>query len=83
MPKASGVYNVGGGSEVELIEAIHILERSLGKSAQLRFEPVPPGDPRRTRAEATRLEADLGFTPRVRVTEGLPREAEWARALYA
>jgi len=82
-PAASGVYNVGGGSEVELIEAIHILERSLGATARLRFEPVPPGDPRRTRADAARLEADLGFTPRVRLTDGLPRQAEWARALYA
>ena len=82
-PAAAGVYNVGGGSELELIEAIHILERSLGKTARLRFEPSPPGDPRRTRADATRLQTDLGFTPAVRVTEGLPREADWARALYA
>jgi UDP-glucose 4-epimerase len=82
-PASSGVYNVGGGSEVELIEAIHILERSLGRGARLRFEPVPPGDPRRTRADVARLESELGFTPRVRVADGLPREAEWARALYA
>ena len=80
---AAGVYNVGGGSEVELIEAIRILERALGAAARLRHEPAPPGDPRRTRADATRLEADLGFVPRVTVAEGLPREAEWARTLYA
>jgi UDP-glucose 4-epimerase len=82
-PAAGGVYNVGGGSEVELIEAIHILERALSATARLRFEPTPPGDPRRTRADAQRLEEDLGFTPCVAVTEGLPREADWARSLYA
>ena len=80
---ANGAYNVGGGSEVELIEAIQILERALGAKARLCFEPTPPGDPRRTRADATLLKADMGFVPGVAVAEGLPREAEWARTLYA
>jgi nucleoside-diphosphate-sugar epimerase len=80
---AAGVYNVGGGSEVELIEAIHILERTLGATARLRFEPTPPGDPLRSRADVARLEAELGFVPRVSVADGLPQEADWARSLYA
>ena len=79
----AGVYNVGGGSQVELIEAIRILEDALGCSARLRFEPLPPGDPRTTRADASRLRADLGFAPAVTIREGLPREAQWARGLYA
>lgn len=79
---AAGVYNVGGGSEVELIESIRILERALGRTATLRYEPVPPGDPARTRADHGRLRKDLDFTPRVAIAEGLPREAEWARSLY-
>jgi len=79
----AGVYNVGGGSEVELIDAIRILERALGSSARLRFEPTPPGDPARTRADHARLETDFGFAPTIPVGEGLPREAEWARRLYA
>ena len=54
-----GVYNVGGGSQVEVLQAIGILERALGVKARLRFEPRPPGDPLRTRADATRLEAEL------------------------
>src|SRR5690242_17098615 len=33
-----GVYNVGGGSQVEVLEAIAILERALGVKAALRFE---------------------------------------------
>src|SRR6185436_11787511 len=34
-----GVYNVGGGSQVEVLEAIAILERALGAKADVRFEP--------------------------------------------
>ena len=80
---AQGVYNVGGGSLVEVLEAIAILGRALGLEPRLRFEPRPPGDPLRTRADATRLRADLGYATRVGIEEGLAAEADWARALYA
>jgi len=79
---AQGVYNVGGGSQVEVLEAIRILERALGATATLRFEARPPGDPLRTRADATRLQADLGYATRVAIEEGLAAEAAWARGLY-
>lgn len=78
-----GVYNVGGGSQVEVLEAIDILERVLGVKVTLRFEPRLPGDPPRTRADASRLRSDLGFVPNIGIEPGLAAEAEWARGLYA
>lgn len=77
-----GVYNIGGGSQVEVLEAIALLGRALGTEPRLRFEPLPPGDPLRTRADATRLKADLGYTTQVGIEAGLAAEAEWARSLY-
>jgi UDP-glucose 4-epimerase len=77
-----GVYNVGGGSQVEVLEAIRILEGALGAKARLRFEARPPGDPLRTRADATRLRTDLGYTTRVGILDGLAAEAAWAKTLY-
>ena len=81
--KADGVYNVGGGSQVEVLEAIGILEEALEVKATVRFEPRPPGDPIRTRADASRIRADLGFAPAVAIRDGLEAEAAWARGLYA
>jgi UDP-glucose 4-epimerase len=78
-----GVYNVGGGSQVDVLEAITLLEAALGVKASLRFEPRPPGDPLRTRAAAERLQADLGYTTRVGIADGLAAEAAWAKTLYA
>jgi UDP-glucuronate 4-epimerase len=78
-----GVYNVGGGSQVEVLQAIRILERALGVQADVRLEPRPPGDPLRTRADAARIRADFGFAPATRIEDGLAAEAEWARGLYA
>jgi len=76
------VVNVGGGSQVEVLESIAILERALGVKAQLDFRERPPGDPLRTRADATRLRAELDFVPAVGIEAGLAAEAEWARGLY-
>jgi len=78
-----GVYNVGGGSQVEVLEAIAILEAALGAKARLRFEPRPPGDPLRTRADAARIREGLGFAPETPIGQGLAAEAAWARELYA
>jgi nucleoside-diphosphate-sugar epimerase len=80
--KPQGVYNVGGGSQVEVLEAIALLEKSLGRKARVNLEPRPAGDPLRTRADATRLAADLGYATAVGIADGLAAEAEWARALY-
>jgi len=78
-----GVYNVGGGSQVQVLEAIAILERALDLKAQIRFEPRPPGDPLRTRADAARIRADLDFVPGIGIETGLAAEAAWVRGLYA
>lgn len=77
-----GVYNVGGGSQVEVLQAVAILERALGAKANLRFEPRPPGDPLRTRADATRLREGLGYATRVGIEEGLAAQAAWAKRLH-
>ena len=77
-----GVYNVGGGSQVDVLETIAHLERALGVKARIRFEARPLGDPLRTRADAARLQADLGYATRVGIEEGLVAQANWAKTLY-
>jgi UDP-glucuronate 4-epimerase len=79
---AQGVYNVGGGSQVEVLEAIAILEKHLGVKARVNLQPRPVGDPLRTRADATRLAADLGYATTVGISDGLAAQAKWARSLY-
>ena len=80
--KPQGVYNVGGGSQVEVLEAIALLEKHLGLKARVSLEPRPAGDPLRTRADATRLASDLGYATSVSIADGLAAEAAWARDVY-
>src|SRR5207237_7079469 len=63
---ASGaVYNVGGGSEATVLEAIAIAERASGLELDVRLEPAAAGDVRRTAADVSRIRAKLGWEPRV------------------
>ena len=73
---------MGGGSQVEVLQAIALLERCLGVRAEVRHAPLPAGDPPRTRADATRIREVLGFVPSTPIERGLEAEAAWARGLY-
>jgi nucleoside-diphosphate-sugar epimerase len=74
------VYNVGGGAEVSLKEAIGLLERLSGRTIEARYEPAAAGDARRTAADTTRIRSELGWSPRTAVEEGLAAQLSWAAA---
>ena len=83
MEQGKGLYNVGGGVEASLLEAIARLERISGRVLELREEPPVPGDQRRTRADTTRIRTELGWEPRVSLEDGLSAQWEWASARVA
>jgi UDP-glucuronate 4-epimerase len=68
------VYNVGGGSERTLNEAIAICERLTSRRLQLVREPTARGDARRTGADTSLIAANLGWSPKVLLEEGLARQ---------
>jgi UDP-glucuronate 4-epimerase len=75
---SGATYNVGGGAEVSMREAIAAFERVSGRSLDLRSGPAVPGDQLRTRADTTRIEADLGWRATTSFEDGV--EAQWAWA---
>jgi UDP-glucuronate 4-epimerase len=75
-----GTYNVGGGSQVELMMAIRLLEQFIGRPVAVDRGEMPPGDVRATGADISRARADLGYEPSVPFEEGLRAEFDWARA---
>jgi UDP-glucuronate 4-epimerase len=80
MERAAGgkTYNVGGGAEVTMLEAIGLLERFSGRSLELTIGPAVPGDQRRTQADTSRIRSDLGWAPRVSFEQGLEAQWQWA-----
>jgi len=77
------VYNIGGGCPATLTQVFEILRARLGPPARLEQRPVFPGDPRATRADTRRAQAELGFRPATDLDEGLARMTAWMRAHLA
>jgi nucleoside-diphosphate-sugar epimerase len=75
---AGETYNVGGGAEVTMLEAIRGLEDLAGRRLDLRTGPAVPGDQRRTQADTTRIRTGLGWAPHVSFEDGLRAQWEWA-----
>jgi nucleoside-diphosphate-sugar epimerase len=76
-------FNVGGGTEVTMLDAIEM----LGRIAKRRLEVVRmarrEGDAARTSADTTRIRAALGWEPTTSFEEGLAAQWRWAAARVA
>ena len=70
-------YNIGNHSPVAVGDMIRLLEKQLGKSAEVELEPLPPGDMVETFAHIDRLQADYDFTPTTPLETGLQVFTEW------
>jgi UDP-glucose 4-epimerase len=79
--RPGGVYNIGGGSRVSLLDVIGEAERIVGKSIPLHRESTQKGDMRDTFADTSRAQADFGYRPNVGLSEGLEAEWKWIRTL--
>jgi len=80
---AGSIYNVGGGEEATMREAIATLARVSGRSLDLVESPSAAGDVRRTSADATRIGRDLGWRATTSLEDGLRAQWEWASVRVA
>ena len=80
---AGAVYNVGGGREATMREAISILEKVSGRLLELVERPVAAGDMRRTAPDVTAIERDLGWHATTSLEDGLRAQWEWASVRVA
>ena len=86
------VYNIGGGQPENLLDFVQTLQEELLRAGVLSqdydFEahkqlvPMQPGDVLTTYADATGLERDFGFVPKITLREGLRKFAEWYKQYY-
>lgn len=77
------IYNIGGSHPVKLLDFIAILENAIGRQAKLHMMPMQSGDVPCTWADTKSFERDYGISPRIPVTEGVPRFVQWYRSFYA
>ena len=77
------VFNLGHHRPVETVLFVQMLEQLLGRTAKTELLPAQPGDMFETCADLTRIQAAIGFAPKVPLEEGLKRFVDWFRGYYA
>jgi UDP-glucuronate 4-epimerase len=73
------VFNVGGGNRTSLRCALEVLAGIAGRPLDIRHHERESGDVLDTGADTTRAQAELGFSPRTSLADGLAAELEWVR----
>ena len=71
-------YNVGGGEEATMNEAIALVEEVSGRSLEVERVEAAAGDVKRTKADVSKAVADLGWAPETALRDGLAAQWEWA-----
>ena len=82
-PADGSVFNIGGGREIQLIEAIGIIAQHLEVQPQIIYAGARRGDQRRTVADSGRARAILDWEPKVDPASGLAEQVKWIRSNWA
>ena len=73
------VFNLGESETTTLSELISAIESAMGKRAVIVRKPDQPGDMPATWADITKARQLLGYAPKTKISEGIPKFVEWFR----
>lgn len=76
-PLGYEVINLGNGRPFLLRDFINLVERCVGKKADIEVLPEQPGDVERTCADISKAQRLLGYNPRVSFETGIQRTTHW------
>lgn len=77
------IFNLGHHRPVETLLFVRMLEQLLGRPATTELLPAQPGDMFETCADLSRIQAEIGYSPKVPLEIGLARFVEWFREHYS
>lgn len=80
--RETGPVNLGNPVELTIRQIATLVRDLVGSPSKIEFHPLPQDDPTRRKPDITKARERLGWSPRVRVRDGIARTIEWhAKAL--
>jgi UDP-glucuronate 4-epimerase len=76
------LYNLGNHRSEKLLRFIEVIEQATGRKAELKLEPMQPGDVKETFADIEASRRDLGFEPKTPIETGIPNFVAWFRQYH-
>jgi UDP-glucuronate 4-epimerase len=75
------IFNLGGAEPVALNDLIYVIEKKLGKTSKKVYLGNQQGDVEHTYADITKAKKQLGYSPKVKLEEGIERFIHWYRGI--
>ncbi|MCC6413974.1 MAG: GDP-mannose 4,6-dehydratase [Saprospiraceae bacterium] len=72
-----GIFNLGCGSPVTLLEMVQAIEKALGRKIQIEWLPKQPGDVDQTHADVQKAFETFGYEPKTDLETGVRKFVEW------
>jgi UDP-glucose 4-epimerase len=76
----AGIWNIGTGTEVNVLELAELITRLTGRESQLGFAPARVGELSRSALAWERAAHDLGWRPTTSLSEGIEAVVRWFEA---
>ena len=77
------ILNIGNNRPVEVLYLVRVIEEALGVKAKVDLAPMAKGDVYTTFASVDDLAALTGYSPTVRIEDGVARFVDWYRGYYS
>ena len=82
-PQKYKIYNLGRGESVRIIDLLSIIEKYVGKKAEVKVMPYPQGEVKTSLSNIELAKIELGFNPLVSIDEGTKKYIEWFVKYFA
>jgi len=76
------IFNLGIHKSEQLLDMISLIEKKLGKIAEIKFLPMQPGDVKESFADIQYSFEKLGFEPKTSIEEGISLFISWYKEYF-
>ena len=74
------IFNLGNNKCEELMKMINLIEKGLGKKANLNLTGMQPGDVKETFACIKKSKSMLRYDPKITIAKGIPKFLDWFKS---
>ncbi len=76
------ILNIGNNRSENLLDFVRLIERELGRKAEIELLPMQAGDIEETYADVTETTEAVGYRPTTTIEEGVPKFIAWFKQYY-
>ena len=76
------IYNVSKGKGEKLIDFLKIIEKKIGKKANINYLSMQNGDMKNTHGSISKIKKDYNFNPKTTIDNGIEKFVNWYKKFY-